>query len=370
MHPLTCPTRSYEWGSPSAIPEFLGHDPTGEPVAEIWLGTHPLAPSDVQTAEGFVPLAEYAGDLPYMLKVLAPVRPLSIQVHPSSAIAELGYAAEQAAGVPLDDPTRDFKDPHHKPEMVYALSEFDTLVGLRPVGEIRDLLAGLDGAVSARLTPLLGDGPLALIRELLDAPPSAAEIDEFVGACAAQLASDDVARGYATVVEIAGFCPGDPGVVVAMLLNRVTLAPGEAAFIGPGLLHAHLSGLCLEVMASSDNVMRAGLTPKRVNPQAVLKIIDADQPASPRVDPTRVGDSTLAFEPPGRLFALSITTGAEDSLPGEGRRILLCTDGEVELAAASGDALTLARGEAAFVSAEDGAIRVGGSGQVAQAYVP
>ncbi|HSI27250.1 MAG TPA: mannose-6-phosphate isomerase, class I, partial [Aeromicrobium sp.] len=273
---LTCPTRAYELGSPTAIPEFLGLEPTGQPVAEVWLGTHPLAPSEVVTPEGPAPLADVAGQLPFMLKLLAPVEPLSIQVHPSSSMAELGFAAEEAGKVPLDDPSRDFKDPHHKPEMVYALSPFETLVGFRPPAEIVQLLAPLDVTVSRRLLGHADTGPIGVLRQLLTEPPTPTEVNEFVAACAAQ--PSDVARGYETVQHVATFHPGDPGVVVALLLNRLTLEPGQAAFIGPGLVHAHLSGLCLEVMASSDNVMRAGLTPKRVNPQALLKIVDERQP--------------------------------------------------------------------------------------------
>lgn len=368
MQRLTCPTRDYEWGSTTAIPELLGLIPTGDPVAEAWLGTHPLAPSEVMTTHGNVPLADVAGQLPFMLKVLAPVRPLSIQVHPSNSIAEIGFAAEEVGGVPLDDPERDFKDPHHKPEMVYALSEFETLVGLRPVTEVDLLLNPLDAAVAKRLLGVIGSGVMGVLRELLTNPPSAAEVDEFVAACAAQPV--DVARGYETVGHVASFHPGDAGVVVALLLNRLTLEPGQAAFIGPGLVHAHLSGLCLEVMASSDNVMRAGLTPKRVNPQALLKIIDDRQPASPRVPAQHLDERTAVYRPMGDLFALSITHAPAGRLDGRGRRIVLCLDGAVGLVGESGAELQLARGQAAFVAAGDGALSATGSGTLAQAYIP
>lgn len=367
MQRLTCPTRAYDWGSTTAIPEFLGLEATGEPVAEVWLGTHPLAPSEVVTPEGPAPLVDIAGELPYMLKVLAPAQPLSIQVHPSSSVAELGFAAEEAGDVPLDDPSRDFKDPHHKPEMVYALSAFETLVGLRPIGEITRLLAGLDVAIARRLLERVDTGSIGVLRNLLTNPPSAADVEEFVAACAAQKA--DASRGYETVQHVATFHPGDAGVVVALLLNRVTLAPGQAAFIGPGLVHAHLSGLCLEVMASSDNVMRAGLTPKRVNPQALLKIIDDGQPDSPLVEAVRTG-ATQEFRPPGDLFALSVTEAPADRLPGRGRRILLCLDGEVDLVGEGRQTLRLQRGQAAFLAAADGQVGVSGTGTVAQAYVP
>jgi mannose-6-phosphate isomerase len=332
MHSLTSPTRAYAWGSATAIPAFLGREPTGEAVAELWLGTHHLAPSEVMTSEGPVPLAEVAGELPFMLKMLAPDQPLSIQVHPSSTLAELGFAAEEAAGVPLDDPTRDFKDPNHKPEMVYALTAFDMLVGLRPMDEIRDLLSAVDVAVARRLMEHVHDGPLAVLRHVLTRPPTRDEVNEFVETCE-ELAELDIGRAYETVSEVARFHPGDPGIVVALLLNRLALEPGQAAFIGPGLLHAHLSGLCLEVMVSSDNVMRAGLTPKRVNPQGLLKCIDPTPAPSPEVLPRPEGESLRIFEPPGGLFALAVVDSGDGpiELPGEGRRILLCLDGPVVL---------------------------------------
>jgi mannose-6-phosphate isomerase len=369
---MTCPTRAYEWGSTTAIPEFLGLEPSGQPVAEVWLGTHPLAPSEVLTPEGPAPLADVAGELPFMLKLLAPAAPLSIQVHPSSSMAELGFAAEEAGNVPLDDSSRDFKDPHHKPEMVYALSPFETLVGFRPVAEIERLLMPLDAVIAQRLLGHVGTGPIGVLRDLLTNPPTPTQVGEFVATCAAQ--PSDIARGYETVQHVAAFHPGDAGVVLALLLNRLTLEPGQAAFIGPGLVHAHLSGLCLEVMASSDNVMRAGLTPKRVNPQALLKIVDERQPSSPWVTAVRPNESTDEFLPPGNLFALSITRGAADRLPGQGRRILLCLEGEADITSERGETLALRRGQAAFVTAGDGDIRVGPGGApggvVAQAYVP
>lgn len=371
MFRLGAAVQNYDWGSLTAIPEFLGEAPTGQPVAELWFGTHPLGASMVETDDGPRALLDQVGDLPFMLKVLAPAQPLSIQVHPASDLAAAGFAAEEVAGVPLSDAARDYKDPHHKPEMVYALTPFETLVGLRPVDEAVQLLSPLDVPMAKSLLDRSGDGPLAMVEHVLTADVDRDAVDEFVNACAAQLdAGVDIGRGYLTVVEAARIHPSDPGLVVALLLNRLTIAPGQSAFIGPGLIHAHLSGLCLEVMASSDNVFRAGLTTKRVNAEGVLASLGAADGGDAGIAPSRFGAATEVFEPGGGLFALSVSHGSEPRLPGVGHRILLCVDGEVDVVSESGDQVSLVRGQAAFASAGDGGLELRGSGTTAQAYVP
>lgn len=369
MWRISAETRTYDWGSHTAIPSFLGVAATGEPTAELWFGTHPLGMSQLEDGR---PLAEVAGDLPVMLKVLAPAKPLSIQVHPSNATAAAGFAAENAAGVPIEDAARDFKDPHHKPEMVYALEPFDTLLGIRPIDEIEALLSALDVSLAKELLAVVGAGPQAVVERLLSEPPSASAVDEFVAACSVQPETADRGRGYATVVEAAAVHPSDPGLVLALLLNRVTLEPGEAAFVGPGLVHAHFSGLCLEVMTSSDNVFRAGMTPKRVNAAGVMDSLVFDAAAStPLVDPS-VENAATVFAPEldgTALFALAVTRAA-GRLPGAGARLLLCVGGEVEVTTDGGDTLHLKRGQAAFASEDDGELAVAGAGTLAQAYVP
>lgn len=371
MFRLGAAVQNYDWGSLTAIPEFLGVSPAGRPVAELWYGTHPLGASTIETSDGTQALVDQVDDLPFMLKVLAPAQPLSIQVHPANELAETGFAAEEAAGIPLSDAARDYRDPRHKPEMVYALTPFETLVGLRPVDESVRLLAALDVPIAKSLLDRSSNGSLAMVEHVLTADIDSAAVDEFVEACTAQLdAGADAQRGYLTVVEAARIHPSDRGLIVALLLNRVTIRPGEAAFIGPGLIHAHLSGLCLEVMASSDNVFRAGLTTKRVNAEGVLASLEVADGDGAGVAPIRVGAATNVFEPAGGLFALSITHGGEKRLPGAGHRILLCLDGAVDVVAESGPELSLAKGQAAFASADDGVLEVRGAGTTAQAYRP
>lgn len=369
MFRLGAAVQNYDWGSLTAIPEFLGEPGSEQPVAELWFGTHPLGASVVETPAGAQPLADLIGDLPFMLKVLAPAKPLSIQVHPAQDQAEAGFAAEEAAGLALSDPTRDFKDPFHKPEMVYALTPFETLVGLRPLDEVRRLLAPLGEPIADALLAHAG-GVQAMVDQLLNTTLSADEVESFVRSCNDELKQRDVARGYETVLMANEHHPGDPGVVLALLLNRVTIQPGESAFIGPGLIHAHLSGLCLEVMAPSDNVFRAGLTPKRVNVHGVLESLRAADDADPFIKPERVGAATEVHAPALGLFALSVTRGDETALPGSGQRVLLCLDGSVDVVSESGGQVSLRQGQAAFATVEDGTLELRGAGTTAQAYVP
>ncbi|MFC7504789.1 mannose-6-phosphate isomerase, class I [Nocardioides sp. CPCC 206347] len=381
MFALACHTQNYDWGSADAIPVFQRRLGSGDPVAEVWMGTHPLGTARVIDTEGVErPLTEVAGDLGFMLKVLAADRPLSIQVHPNSARAQAGFAAEEAAGIPLDGPRRVFKDPRPKPEMVYALSTFDTLVGLRRTSEIVRVLRALEHPLTKELTESLLDDPgfagiIRLIEGLVTNPPSAEVVGEVVAECQRALDNGlDIKRAYATAVELALTSPGDVGVLIALLMNRLTLQPGEAAYLATGIIHAHLKGLCLEVMVASDNVLRAGLTTKHIDAEGLVQCLEEGTSRAARVEPQVVNYSTDVFIP-GHEFALSVTQSSPADpagvvLPAAGARLLICTDGAVAVVNTRGDILRLERGDAAYAEAADGALRVLGTGEVAQAFVP
>ena len=382
MFVLDNANRAYDWGSESDIPRFLGQQPDGGRLAEVWMGTHPLGESTViDVSNRPVALSEVAGDLPFMFKILAADRPLSLQVHPNASIARAGFDSEEAAGVPLESPQRTFKDPSHKPEMAYALTTFDTLVGFRPTAEILRVLHGIDTPLARRLAEELHASPgfrgvVRLVERLLIEDVVPAEITELVEACQALAeAGIDIKRAYATAAEIAVHYPADIGVVISLTLNRLTLQPGEAAFLGPGIIHAHLKGMCLEVMAASDNVLRAGLTTKALNPAGLVQCLEEGMSRLARVTPEPFGFSTDVFNPDVDEFALSVSqcSKAEPEgtlLPPASRRIVVCTGGEVELVNSSGQHLKLGRGESVYAGAEDGEIRVHGTGEVAQAYRP
>ena len=345
------------------------------------MGTHATDPSAVDGPRGPVSLREVVGDLPFMLKLLAADRPLSIQVHPSAQLAQAGFAAEEAAGIPLDAPERVYKDPHPKPEMVFALSTFDTLVGFRPTAEILRVLGLLEVPLLQELSEDLRQEPgfqgiVRVVEKLLAEPPSPDDVAAVVQGCRDLVDQGmDVKRAYATAVEIDRHHPGDVGVVMSLLLNRLTLQPGEAAYLGTGIIHAHLRGLCVEVMVSSDNVLRAGLTSKHLDPAGLVRCLDKGMSRLARVIPDQHGFSTEIFSPGLREFALAVTQSSPAEpdgvlLPDAGRRIVMCIGGEVELVNDLGETVSLARGESIFADAHDGGLRVHGLGEVAQAYTP
>jgi mannose-6-phosphate isomerase len=378
---LTCPTQSYDWGSTHAIPGFQRQEADGRRVAEVWIGTHPLGTARVSDASGQEKLlTDVAGELGFMLKVLAAERPLSIQVHPDATRAAAGFAEEEAAGVALDAPDRVFKDPFPKPEMVYALSTFDTLVGLRRTSEIMRILDALDHPLTDQLMAGLVEttgftGIVRLIEGLIASPPSPEAVTEVVAGCQKALdAGRDVKRAFETAVELAEACPGDVGVIVSLLLNRLTLQPGEAAYLATGIIHAHLRGLCLEVMVSSDNVLRAGLTTKHIDAPGLVRCLEEGTSRAARVEPIVFNYSTDVFAPCDD-FALSVTQSspadpAGVALPASGPRLLVCTGGEVALANRRDEVLRLGRGDVAFADDSDGELRVAGTGEIAQAFVP
>ncbi|MBO9521803.1 MAG: mannose-6-phosphate isomerase, class I [Nocardioidaceae bacterium] len=382
MHRLHNGVQNYDWGSPEAIPNFLGDRRADVPVAEMWIGTHPLKPSVAVDPDGTEkPLADVAGDLPFMVKLLAADRPLSLQVHPSRAQAEIGFAREQEAGVPLEAPHRVYKDPNHKPEMVFALTTFDSLIGFRPTAEILRVLGPLNTPLSQRLADDLRSQPgfasiVRLIERLLSEEIDPAEVHQIVGACRT-LASlgMDIKRAYATAVEIAEHHPDDVGVVISLMLNRMTLQPGEAAYLETGVIHAHLKGLCLEVMASSDNVLRAGLTSKHIDPEGLVACLESGMARVSRVTPDFIEYDTEVFSPAGGGFALAVTQISAAAPEGvalvrcEGS-LLVCIGGEVTVTTDAGEKLTLGRGESLYLSPDDSGVTVHGLGEVAQAYVP
>lgn len=380
MHRLHNASRNYDWGSAHDIARFTGVESDGRPLAELWMGTHPLSPSQIEVDGAQRSLTEVAGDLPFMMKVLAADRPLSLQAHPSSTLARQGFEAEEARGIPLDAPHRTYKDPRHKPEMAYALTTFDTLVGFRPTAEILRVLDALEAPLARRLADDLRanpgfDGIVKVVEGLLTDPVDPADIDRVVAACRDLVAQHlDVKRAYVTVLEIAEHFPDDVGLVVSLLLNRLTLQPGEAAFLGAGIIHAHLRGMCIEVMTNSDNVLRAGLTTKHVDPEGLVTCLERGMSRLARITPVVVGTETEVFAPDVDEFALAVTQISRADADGvelvaAGHRIVLCTGGSVELFTAT-ERTRLVRGESVYLGADDGAVTAYGTGEVAVAFTP
>src|SRR6516164_489912 len=383
--------RPYAWGSRTGIAELQGRPvPAAGPEAELWMGAHPSAPSGMSgtTLDAVIAadpdrelgpdcVARFGPRLPFLLKVLSAEQALSIQLHPSRAQAEAGFRAENAPrqgrpdlqrrpgrpdqqrrpGRPdqqrgLASPDRNYVDDWPKPELLFALTPFEVLAGLRTPPDAAAVLRGL--AVPP-LAPLAAElecaaTPRALadvLAAILTWPDPADLVRAVVAACARLAAAGGPdAAAYAAAVREVGHHPGDLGVVAMLLMRHAVLAPGQAVFMPAGGLHAYLRGTGIEVLANSDNVIRAGLTGKHVDVPELLKLLDPAVTV-PVLSPRSVADRITSFDTPAPEFALYVADLASGTvtLPGAGPRIVLCTDGAAALAAESGESAKLPRGD-------------------------
>ncbi|CAN5347316.1 mannose-6-phosphate isomerase, class I [soil metagenome] len=386
---LTNPIRRYEWGSTTAIPDLLGVPADGGPQAELWVGAHPDSPSvlpdgvrlddavraDPEGLLGPAVRTAHGDRLPYLLKVLAAAVPLSLQVHPDAAQAAAGYAEEEADGVDPTAPERRYRDPFHKPEMVIALGDFDALCGWRSPAATRLLMAQLRVKHPAweRLDGLLASGePATGVQRAVTWLLSGEGADEgLVGALARAADRVDLPEA-ATVADLARLHPGDPGVIVALLLNRVTLHRGEALFLPAGNVHAYLRGTAIEVMANSDTVLRAGLTRKHVDATEVLRTVDWTPCELPLVTP-QVQGVWRSYRPGAAEFALSWAVLEESSSwhsgPASGPRMVLGLEGRTEIRTRAGQTV-VDPGDGVLVPHIDGPLQVRGDGSAVVVEAP
>src|SRR3954465_11827065 len=363
--------RHSPWGSHTVIPELLGHpSPAEEPHAELWMGAHPGDPSvlstgvpldkaiavDPQQLLGPAVVERFGARLPFLMKVLAAETPLSLQAHPTPAQAEAGYAAEEAAGVAKDDPTRTFKDPYHKPELLLALTTFEALCGFRPVEESLHCLAKLQvPELKPTIAALARGGLRAAIPQLIALSENRrTSLGEAVATRAASFVAahdPEFINTYRWAATLAERHPGDAGVVISLMCNHLKLAPGEAVFLPAGNLHAYLPGAGIEVMASSDNVLRGGLTTKHVDLAALIEVLDFTDGRVPVIHPV-LGPGGLRYPVPVEEFDLTRIALDEGTgtLTTRGPQVLLCFEGAVTLASADGE-LRLEKGQSAFVPA-------------------
>jgi mannose-6-phosphate isomerase len=371
MWQLMNTVRHYPWGSRTVIPELLGEpSPAERPYAELWMGAHPDAPSVLSDGTPLDKAIEeqpeellgaevherFGTRLPFLMKVLAAELPLSLQAHPTNEQAQAGFAAEEAAGVPRDDPTRTFKDPFHKPELLLALTTFEALCGFRPVEESLHCLAKLQvSELKPTIAALARGGLRAAIPQLIALSP---ETRDALVSAVAEAAGRFVAahdpefiNTYRWAASLAQTYPGDPGVVISLMCNHLRLAPGEAVFLPAGNLHAYLSGAGVEVMASSDNVLRGGLTRKHVDLAALIEVLDFTDGRVPVIHPV-LGPGGLRYPVPVEDFDLTRVQldGQSGALTTGGPQMLLCTEGTAVLGSAD-DEVVLGKGTSAFVPA-------------------
>jgi mannose-6-phosphate isomerase len=384
---ITNTPRDYAWGSHTAIAELLGRVPSGGPEAELWLGAHPGSPSVIvdPVTVGADNLAEWiaadpavalgsatATRLPFLLKVLAAASPLSLQAHPTIEQAREGFARENAAGVPADAPFRNYKDAYPKPELVFALSEtYDALCGFRSAKLVRASLDvmeangdGFEPLLEGIRARLVDDSAIAETFEWLISRGEG--VDELT-ARVVELAAVSSGAEFETVGVLAAEYPGDPGIVISLLVNRVTLKRGEVLYLPAGNIHAYLRGLGIELMAASDNVLRGGLTPKYVDVPELIRVLDFTPLPVPFLEATRPSDGVEVYTPDVPDFVLvhvvasEATVGAEFAL--DGPAIALCVSGEVVVAGGVSGA-TVARGEAVYVTPDEGVLRFSGAGEL------
>jgi mannose-6-phosphate isomerase len=391
---LDNPVQNYAWGSRTAIAELLGRPcPSARPEAELWIGAHPKAPSRIARAERAATLDlaiqddpvgllgpavcdRFGNELPFLFKVLAASVPLSIQAHPNQEQARAGWARENAEGIPLDAPRRNYRDPNHKPELLYALSPFTALKGFRAEGE---LARGLQPIARPELSQEVGrlgrEATPAALRALF-ARLMTLDADERGPLLRRARAEAERRAGDAAwdwVGRLLAAHPDDTSALAPLYLNLVTLAPGEAFFLPAGELHAYLEGTGLEIMANSDNVLRGGLTPKHVDVQELMSVLVFEPHPVERLRAEPDGPGSSSIRTPAREFELGflepsqgrpVTAGA-----GRGVEILLQLEGSSRLVH-DGGASALSRGTSVLVPAALPSYTIEGVGRLARARVP
>ncbi|GAA1480913.1 mannose-6-phosphate isomerase, class I [Gordonia sinesedis] len=385
--------RPYAWGSRTAIASLRGTPvPSPHPEAELWFGAHPAGPARIVPADGAGPtgpdllaaieadpahalgtstMSRFGDRLPFLLKILAADEPLSLQAHPSSAQAREGFDRENALGLPLDARDRNYRDPWHKPELIVALTDFDALAGFRDPHRTIELLRELQ---VSELDPYLGmlvgqpdsNGLRALFTTWLTLPESSIKtLTPAVLAAAVLLlgsGESDFAPELRTVLELGESYPNDPGVLAALLLNRIELAPGQGLYLPAGNLHAYLSGTGVEIMANSDNVLRGGLTPKHIDVPELLRVLDfhpvdvAD--LTPEVHTVGAERIYLTPAPEFQLSRIELDgTGLQHAssicfdVPGP--QILAVLSGAIEVRAPGDGSITVPAGRAVWLADDD-----------------
>ena len=389
--------QTYAWGSYTAIPELTGEKtPSDTPQAELWMGAHPKSPSMVRHDGDWVSLAmltekypeailgktvaeKYNKRLPYLLKVLAATKPLSLQAHPGSEQARQGFERENRLGIPLDAPNRNYKDDSHKPECICALTPFWGLNGFR---KISDTLLLMEKLCPKRLEKEFDD--------LLNQPYSQGIKNLFHGLMTMsperrkQVVGNAVVNAkkylkdrpeFEWIIRLHNEYPSDIGVLSPVFLNLVRLEPGEAMFLESGELHAYLEGVGIELMANSDNVLRGGLTPKHVDIAELLQVLSFREENVGRLVREKISNCEEVYPARAEEFVLSFVSLERDmgavQFSNTGPTILLCTQGSAILSDAGKNHDTdIRKGMSALVPAAVAAYQIRGDARFYKASVP
>ncbi|MFA0349135.1 mannose-6-phosphate isomerase, class I [Vibrio sp. 10N.222.55.C6] len=382
--------QNFAWGSKSSFNQLFDIDNfNNEPQAEMWMGAHPNGCSKVKSGDSTVLLSrlieshkeeflsaqisERFGELPYLFKILAAENALSVQVHPSKEEAELGFQKEEQAEVPLSAPYRNYRDSNHKPELVYALTPYLAMNGFRAIREIISLFSNV------------GIPQLSEMLELLNANPSSEGLREFfVGILSLEgenkveavdslisKVKDNVTQELSSLIlTLSEQYPGDIGLFTPLMLNVITLEPGEAMYLDARTPHAYLKGTALEVMANSDNVLRAGLTPKHIDVQELASCtLFEEKPFDTLKLAPSVNNGVLTYPIPVPDFRFSVYKKPNNErIKPENAEILLPLDAELTLTHDSGEVVTLKKGKSVFIPAYVDEYRISSKGNVAKAH--
>lgn len=380
--------RAYPWGSRTLIPELRGLDsPVNRPEAEVWFGAHPGAPSTINgtaltelIAENPVDMlgervaGEFDGQLPFLLKILAAGAPLSLQAHPSLAQAKEGYARENEAGIELNASNRNYRDANHKPELIVALTDFIAMAGFRPLAKTMEIFDALECHELDHYRSMLAveneeESLRALFTTWITIPVG--KRHELINAILVSSqryldtgTDEDTKFVLSHIIDLNDRYPGDVGVLGALLLNFYQLKPGEGIYLDAGNLHAYISGLGVEIMANSDNVLRGGLTSKYVDVPELVRVLNFKSLDNAIVDSVTQG-TVHHYPVPITEFTMDrVRLGGVHEAEHDGPMIILCTESTTTPVTLEhdGQSLELTAGYAVWVPASDGVVQISGEG--------
>ena len=377
--------RHYDWGSYDFIPDFLGFENSQNlPWAEMWMGSHPGAPSMVEKDGTLISLgnliaenteyclgkrgAEKYGQLPFLFKLLAAGKPLSIQAHPPEGKASEGFHRENREGLPLDAPNRNYRDTRHKPEIICALNSFAALCGFRKKEEIYSLIEIIskisDGELKQSMEKLMSalkqeaENPLrTFIKTFITEFSGSHELGQLLIKRQALLERDfpEYKGEWKICSYLASLYPADGSVIAPLFLNILELKPGEAMYIPTGILHAYIYGFGIELMADSDNVIRGGLTAKHIDREELLKILDFSeyQPEIIKAPDSSPGPFHSSYPARYEEFTLSVMKSQGDRVfySETGPSIVMVSEGNAAVASGNDTLLEMKTGESIFIPA-------------------
>ncbi len=394
---LQNPIQEYAWGSTTALAEFLGRPShIQKPMAELWMGAHPNSPSNVimnGQSESLVNIinenpcetlgatvaSQFSSTLPYLFKVLAADQPLSIQAHPTIEQAKIGFKRENEANIPITAPTRNYKDENHKPEIICALSTFWALNGFRPIGDIIETIKSIKSPLLNVFGKSLIEQPnpqglKCFVKKIfdLDSMNRITMIKEILNYAQFHVNHDPL---FEWMITFNNLYPDDVGILTALLLNMVCLEPGDAMFLRPGQLHAYLKGFGVELMANSDNVIRGGLTPKHIDIEELLTILNFDEVPVNIIRPVSISECERIYKTSAEEFQLSVISISRDKpyLSDESRsvEIIICTQGFADFYDLSDDSmLQLTQGDSVIIPACLTQYKIEGNANLYKSSVP